>query len=109
LLATRKHQNEIRVWVPGCSTGEEAYTLAMLLLEAMPAEDIKSLKIFATDINQSSVELASEGIYSAGRLAAVPPDLVARYFEPHNENSYKVSAQLRSCVFFSCHNLLNDI
>jgi len=98
----------IRVWVPSCSTGEEAYSLAMLLTEAMRLRD-KSwpVKIFATDISKTAIENASQGLYSESEVADVPAEMLKRYFTRRPEG-WQVNQALRQAVVFAKHDLLKD-
>ncbi len=99
----------IRVWVCGCSTGEEAYSIAILFLETLAEQDkTNGLKIFATDLHEESLQFAANGIYDEESLLDVPSDLRKKYFESLDKNRYKVQSTLRRCLIFSRHNLLND-
>lgn len=102
--------DEIRVWDAGCSTGEEAYTVAMLLYDHLSfrhaARKIK-IKVFATDLDQHAVEKAARGFYPDGIAADLPPYLLERYFS-RVENGYVVRRHIRELVIFARQNLLND-
>ncbi len=99
---------QIRVWVPGCATGEEAYSIAILLSEAARAAGTEiNAKIFATDIFPPALERAARGVYEEESLANVAPELIERYFEPVN-GRHQVKPTLRRLVVFSTHNLLKD-
>jgi len=101
--------SEVRVWVPGCSTGEEAYSIAMLFLEALEAKGRgDSLKLFATYVNRDSLQVAAEGSYAVDALVDVPKHLLDRYFREDGKTTRRVGAQLRACIVFSPHNLLRD-
>ncbi|WP_462319582.1 CheR family methyltransferase, partial [Marinilabilia sp.] len=98
----------IRIWVTACSTGEEAYSLAITFLEYFEKNNIKAdLKLFATDIDNESIEIAGQGFYPESILADVHPEILAKYFEK-NENGYKVSEHLRKNIIFATHNILKD-
>jgi len=100
--------SEIRVWVPGCATGEEAYSLAILIDEAISASGKTiSLKVFATDVHQRSLEIASAGVYSAPALENVPHDLQKKYFA-FNADLFHVIRELRQKVIFASNNLTAD-
>lgn len=111
LIATsrerRRGQNgyELRFWSAGCATGEEAYSLAILVLEAL-GEQLSSfaVKIFATDLDGDAIAFARHGIYPAGALAHVPEDLAARYFT-RSSRGYEVKKLVRSIVVFGEHDL----
>ena len=98
----------VRIWVTACSTGEEAYSIAITFLEYFEKNGFKNdLKIFATDIDNESIEIAGQGFYPESILADVTPDVLAKYFEK-NENGYKVSEHLRKNIIFATHNILKD-
>ena len=97
-----------RVWSVACSTGEEAYTLAMLLNEYMEENHIDSdVKIFATDVDREALNVASAGIYSDSVVAAVPPEYLKKYFSKI-EGGYKIISQIRKRIIFSVHDVLID-
>jgi two-component system CheB/CheR fusion protein len=98
----------IRLWVAGCSTGEETYSLAMLLLECIEASPSHpKLQIFATDVDAQAVMQAREGIYSSDVIKDVSAARLARFFVPE-ERGYRVSAALRACVVFAVQDVLSD-
>jgi two-component system CheB/CheR fusion protein len=100
--------DEVRVWVPATATGEEAYSLAMLLSEAFRANGKPdNFRIFATDVHRPSLELASSGFYPVESLVHVPAELRDRYFERHGDG-YQVSTDLRGHIVFAYHNALRD-
>jgi two-component system, chemotaxis family, CheB/CheR fusion protein len=98
----------IRVWVPGCATGEEAYTLAILFREEISRCDKHcELVIFGSDVDQGALTTAREGIYAASITADVSEGRLARYFRPEGEH-YRVSSEIRDCVVFAAHSVLRD-
>jgi two-component system CheB/CheR fusion protein len=98
----------IRLWVAGCSTGEETYSLAMLLLECIEASKERlKLQIFATDVDAQAVMQAREGIYASDVIKDVSAARLARFFVPE-EHGYRVSAALRACVVFAVQDVLSD-
>ena len=98
----------VRLWVAGCSTGEETYSLAMLLLERIEAEGAPlKLQIFATDIDAQAVMLAREGVYPSSIEKDVSPARLARFFV-REEHGYRVSPALRGCVVFAVQDVLSD-
>lgn len=100
--------DHVRVWVPGCATGEEAYSLAMLFQEAASRKTPRpEVKVFATDVFRHSLETASIGIYSPESLNRVPADLRARYFLRHGD-LYQVSQEIRKLVVFAPHDITKD-
>lgn len=108
LFEGKSSDDQLRVWVPGCSTGEEVYTIAMLLLDhAKGLQDAPEMKIFATDLDDSSVESARSGLYPATIRSDVPPHLLDRYFE-QVEDGYQINRLLRDRILFATHNVLAD-
>ncbi|HEY2376658.1 MAG TPA: CheR family methyltransferase [Gemmatimonadaceae bacterium] len=108
-LLTRKPDGApVRVWSAGCASGEEAYTLAMILAEAMGAKDYKErVKIYATDIDEEALARARQATYDAREIAGVPQPLLARHFE-QVEAHYTFSKDLRRNVIFGRHDLIQD-
>jgi two-component system CheB/CheR fusion protein len=99
---------DFRIWVAGCATGEEAYSLAIVLqecLEQMPRR--VQTKIFATDVHRASLEIASAGVYGEAQLADVSPQRLQRFFVRKNDG-YQVASELRQMVVFARHNVLKD-
>src|SRR5215475_12422098 len=83
LLSAKGAKTPVRIWSAGCATGEEAYTLAMVLAEAMGADQFRErVKIYATDLDEDALQQARAGTYEATALADVPEELVDTYFEP---------------------------
>jgi len=113
LLAERAPEQALRAWVVGCSTGEEAYSLAMLFKEALdlfkPRKTFKdfSLQIFATDLDQKAIEKAREGLYPAGITADISPERLSRFFVK-TERGYRVVKDIREMVIFAQQNLIMD-
>jgi two-component system CheB/CheR fusion protein len=110
LLARRSVGEALRAWVPGCSTGEEAYSLAMLFKEAMgklkPPKKFK-LTVFATDLDKDAIEKARLGFYPANIAADVSPERLNRFFTKV-DGGYRVSAEIREMVVFAPHSLIMD-
>ncbi|MGE3317159.1 MAG: CheR family methyltransferase, partial [Planctomycetaceae bacterium] len=108
LLLKVAPDDEFRVWVAGCATGEEAYSMAMLIHEQMEAmrRPLK-VKIFATDVHRESIDFASAGIYSDESLSEVTPGRLERYFI-RNGRGYQVSPELRQMIVFANHNIIRD-
>ncbi len=99
-------QNPIRIWVPACSTGEEVYTIAMLVKEALNAEGIeRKVQIFGTDINEASIETARSGRYVSASVDNVPESYRAQAFVP-TPSGYLVKKDIREMCVFARHNLL---
>jgi two-component system CheB/CheR fusion protein len=99
----------IRVWVPGCATGEEPYSIGMLLLEALEAAHKSCrVQIFATDVDQDTLAVARKGIYPDTISADVSPGRLKWFFTKVDEQSYQVSKSLRETATFAVQNLIND-
>jgi two-component system CheB/CheR fusion protein len=108
LLQNRSADAPVRVWVPGCSTGEEVYSLAICLLESLDAvASGPSIQIFGTDIRDSAVEKARAGIYLENIAAEVSPERLARFFAKV-DGHLQVSKALRDLCVFACHDLIRD-
>ncbi|GAB5443628.1 MAG: hypothetical protein Fues2KO_39770 [Fuerstiella sp.] len=100
---------ELRIWVAGCATGEEAYTVAMIAVEAFDRVGrVPNLKILATDVHQGALDHAARGTYSAEALEFVTADRQARFFTPVENNRYRISADARRHLVFARHNVLDD-
>jgi two-component system CheB/CheR fusion protein len=98
----------VRIWTPGCSTGEEAYSIAICFLEV--AEKMQSripVQVFATDINEAAIEKARRGVYIENIAADVTPERLARFFVRAGRE-FQVARRLRDLCIFSRHDLLND-
>src|SRR3954464_3954642 len=108
LLTQRTDNDSIRVWSTGCSTGEEAYTAAMIFADAMGDEAfVGRVKIYATDVDDSALALGRHATYSQAQLEPVPEPFRDRYFEQVN-GSYAFRADLRRSVIFGRHDLVQD-
>jgi two-component system CheB/CheR fusion protein len=108
LIRKTPADRSVRIWVPGCSTGEEAYSIAICFLQV--AEQMQSrvpVQVFATDINEAAIEKARRGAYIQNIAADVSPERLARFFVRAG-NEYQVSRRLRDLCIFSRHDLLND-
>jgi len=108
LTENLKDGGSLRVWVPGCASGEEAYSIAILLQERARALGIfLHLKIMATDIHIRSMNQASSGIYNEEALKNLPRDLIDRYFDCADGQA-QIKPNLRNMVFFSTHDVTRD-
>lgn len=97
----------VRVWVPGCATGEEVYSIAMLLTEEIERAGPRAVQIFATDIDAASVQTARAGRYGEAVAEDVSPARLERFFAPQH-GGFQVVKELREMCVFSVHNLLRD-
>ncbi len=108
LLAGRQAQDTVRVWVAGCATGEEAYTLAIVLHDAIARSGTDvGLQIFATDLDERALQVARSGSYPVSIAEDVPAEQLKKYFIKRGMR-YVVSKAIRDCVIFSSHNLISD-
>jgi len=110
LLVERSHSQTLRAWVPGCSTGEEAYSLVIIFKEFIeklkPSKDI-TLQIFATDLDRSAIEKARNGFYAENIAADVSPERLKRFFIK-KEHGYEISKAIREMVIFAPQSVVMD-
>lgn len=100
--------DQVRVWVPACATGEEAYAIAMLLSEhASAGPESPGVQMFATDIDEHAIAVAREGLYTLNDAADVPPERLRRFLVKEGE-AFRVRKDLREMVLFAQHNLIKD-
>lgn len=108
LFRNKKPGEAVRVWVPGCATGEEAYSLAMLLDEYAETLNIEpNVQIFASDLDEQALRFARNGLYPMTIAADVSPERLRRFFVPE-QGRYRVKKEMREQVLFASHNLLKD-
>jgi two-component system CheB/CheR fusion protein len=110
ILRLKTNNEPVRVWVAGCSTGEEAYTIAMLLMECYSSLTIKrmpKIQIFATDLDIEAIEIARTGVYNSNIIADVSPERLERFFNKRAEK-FQVKKELREMLVFAQHNLIKD-
>lgn len=105
-----KHKQEtgskkIKIWSAGCSTGEEPYTIAMVVKELLPLD--YTLEITASDISLKSLMIGKEGFYSENRMNGIPEKYLKRYFDQKG-GGYKIKDEIKECIKFDYHNLKND-
>ncbi len=109
LFANLQRGEDLRVWSAACATGEEAYSLAILLAEKAEASDFMGkITVFATDVHKTSLEVASQGVYDRARLTNVSPERMDKFFKKEGNDLFRVTSELRKMVVFAPHNLLND-
>lgn len=108
LIAGKSESEPLRVWSAGCATGEEAYTLAMVLTQALGVEQFhRRVKIIATDVDEAAISQARHATYKASRVANVPAQLLEQYFW-RSGSCYTLRGELRHNIFFGRHNLIQD-
>ncbi|QJC54506.1 PAS domain S-box protein [Paenibacillus albicereus] len=101
---------ELRIWTAGCSTGEEAYSIGMLVAEALAAEGLADrvhVRIFATDVDKQSIDYANHGVYPLTIESTVGQERLERFFVRHGD-TYQVTRELRRMIVFAPHNLTKD-
>jgi two-component system CheB/CheR fusion protein len=109
MLDLRRADDTIRVWCAGCASGEEAYTIGMLLAEALGADFVDQVKIYATDIDEDALSQARHGTYPVQRLHPVPEGLRDKYFTYSDGDSQAaVIPELRRVAVFGRHDLIED-
>jgi len=108
LFKGKDADDDIRIWSVGCATGEEAYSLAILLLEeAAQHETVPRLQVFASDLHERSLARARDGVYPADIATDVSPERLKRFFTKENGH-YRMRKEVREMVVFAPHNLLSD-
>jgi two-component system, chemotaxis family, CheB/CheR fusion protein len=108
MLADKRPAEQIRLWSAGCASGEEAYSLAMLLAEALDPEAYRQrVKVYATDIDEEALAQARQASYAPQRVESVPSDLLAKYFDAAS-GRYVFKKDVRRAVIFGRHDLLQD-
>ena len=100
IARARDRENDLRLWAAGCATGEEAYSLAIVIADMLREElDHLKVRIFATDLDAEALALARRGVYPASALSNLPADLVAGHFSAV-DGAYEVNKRVRSLVVF---------
>ncbi|MDQ7825972.1 MAG: chemotaxis protein CheB [Candidatus Eremiobacteraeota bacterium] len=106
----KRHENDlaVRVWVPGCATGEEAFSIAMLIVEAMNRQEKQLyVQIFATDIDGAAIDNARAGVYPESIAADVSPERLKRFFVKEG-SLYRIKKEVREMIIFSLQNIVTD-
>jgi len=108
LLEPKSPRDPLRLWVPGCSTGEEVYSLAICLLEFLAEHaDTRPIQLFGTDLNPRAIEQARAGLYSPASVEGLSRARLDRFFQPV-KGQFQITKSLRECCIFSRHDLLRD-
>ncbi|MEB3123950.1 MAG: CheR family methyltransferase [Snowella sp.] len=109
MLKTKERSKQIRCWSAGCASGEEAYTIAIILAELLGIDEFKKrVKIYATDIDEEALAEARQAQYTAKQIAVIPPELRNKYFEPIDNGEFFFNPNLRRMLVFGRHNLFKD-
>ena len=107
-IVSGKTDSPIRIWIPGCATGEEVYSIAICLLEFLAEQTLKpAIQIFGTDLSETAIEIARTGIYQPNRLAGISPQRLRRFFI-QMEGGYQISKRIREMCIFARHDLGSD-
>jgi len=106
----KEEHSHIRVWIAGCSTGEEAYSIAVLLQEYKNKINKNfKIQVFATDIDSKAIQTARCGVFSENACIGIDPGRLARYFtKDRSSNTYKIQKEIRDLIIFSVHNVIKD-
>ncbi len=108
IITTKRHGDPVRVWSVGCASGEEAYTLAIVLAEALGLDQFRDrVKIYATDVDEEALNYARHATYAERQVEGMPSDLLDKYFE-RVDGQYVFRKDLRRLVIFGRHDLLQD-
>lgn len=108
IIGNSTEKDPIRIWVAGCFTGEEAYSIAILFAETMSELNVqRDVKIFATDLDAEAIEFASKGVYTESILDDVSNERLVRFFVKKNDN-YIINKELRKLIIFAPHNVFQD-
>jgi two-component system CheB/CheR fusion protein len=108
IVQHRKQPHTIRAWIPGCSTGEEVYSMAIALTEFLESQDLApSVQMFGTDVSDRTIEIARKGIYNESAVLNVTPERLRRFFT-RTDSGYQVSRAIREMCIFSRHNVAKD-
>ncbi len=108
IIEKRGAQDTIRIWVPGCATGEEAYSIAMVFLDQAARREIRpSIQIFATDLDARALSVAREGCYPEALSADIPEERLLRYFTRQGDE-YRIRREVRDLIVFAQHSVLKD-
>jgi two-component system, chemotaxis family, CheB/CheR fusion protein len=108
IVQHRKQPHTIRAWIPGCSTGEEVYSLAIALTEFLESQDLAcSIQMFGTDVSDRTIETARKAMYSESAVVNLSPERLRRFFV-RTDSGYQVSRGIREMCIFSRHNVAKD-
>ncbi len=108
IVANRKQPHTIRAWIPGCSSGEEVYSMAIALSEFLESEDLGcTIQMFGTDVSDRTIDFARKGVYNESAVLNVSPERLRRFFI-RTEAGYQVARNIREMCIFSRHNVAKD-
>ena len=108
LFREEKISEPLRIWCVGCSTGEEAYSLAIILKEFMEENNVsREVKLFATDLDKDAIDFAGVGLYPESIVSDISTERLSKFFTK-KEDGYKIDESIRNMVVFASHNILRD-
>ena len=108
LIANRPSETPLRIWVPGCSSGEEVYSIVICILEFFETQTVKfPIKVFATDISEQAIEKARAAVYPESITTDVSPERLQRFFK-HNDAGYQIDKQIRDACVFAKQDVTQD-
>jgi chemotaxis protein methyltransferase CheR len=108
LIRAAATDRRLRIWSAGCSTGEEPYTIAMILRELLPTTDGWDVQVIATDVSERALEAARRGVYGSRAVQLARPEELARFFVERADGRWEVRPEVRQLVTFRHHNLVTD-
>jgi len=109
IIRSKAPEDPVRIWVPACSTGEEAYSLAILLLEIQEDNGSRGpIQLFGTDLSEPAISKARAGVYSVSDLADVSDSRLSKFFVRVDEHTYRVNKNIRDICVFAQHNIFKD-
>ena len=111
LLESRSEESSLRIWVPGCSTGEEVYSIAIVIFECLNRLNVNGrfkIHIFATDINENAIDIARQGIYPSNISADVSPERLEEFFTRIDSSHYQIKKFIRENIIFAVQNIISD-
>src|SRR6185369_8074589 len=104
----RTDQDPIRIWIPGCSTGEEVYSVVITALDFLQENKLScGIQVFGTDVSESALRVARAGVYQPNLLQGMAPDLVSRFFTKE-EGGYRIAREVRDLCVFAQQDLTRD-
>jgi two-component system CheB/CheR fusion protein len=109
LFEGKTADDQVRVWVAGCATGEEAYSVMMTLADySLNLPSPPQIQVFATDIDEFAIAIARDGVYTLNDAADISPERLSRYFVRETDKEYRVRREIRERVLFATHNVIKD-
>jgi two-component system CheB/CheR fusion protein len=109
IIPHKSSRASVRAWIPGCSTGEEAYSIAILLVESMGKLNTHlSIQIFATDLDEDAINIARTGVYPSGISVDVTPERLRTHFTKTENGRYKINKNIRDMIVFAQQNVIQD-